>query len=230
MSVKQIAVDDIGIVSLYKRRGTKSLKISLTHTGLVRVSMPTWVSYATALTFVESRKDWILAERPAQTLILQGRQIGKAHHIHFEASTGDSVSSRVTGNQVRVLLPTGMRWDSSESQAAATTGAVKALKKEAAMLLPKRLQTLADEHGFTYASVGVKRLKGRWGSCDQHQNIILNCFLMDLPWDLIDYVLLHELTHTKIMAHGPEFWAHMATVLPTIAEARKQIKLHKPAL
>jgi hypothetical protein len=89
---------------------------------------------------------------------------------------------------------------------------------------------LAQKHGFEYSSVSVKRLKGRWGSCDQHQNIVLNLYLMQLPWELIDYVLLHELTHTRILRHGPDFWAAMQRVLPNVKAIRKEMKQHQPVL
>ena len=93
-----------------------------------------------------------------------------------------------------------------------------------------RLQTLAEQHGYDYKSVSIKQLKGRWGSCSEHKDIVLNCFLMELPWNLIDYVLLHELAHTRVMAHGAVFWNEMARVLPEVQSCRRQIKLHKPTL
>src|SRR5690606_36436720 len=94
-------------------------------------------------------------------------------------------------------------------QKAAQAAAIRALRKEAETLLPQRLRTLAEQTGFTYNSVAVKQPKSRWGSCSHQKHITLNLFLMQLPWRLIDYVLLHELTHTKVMRHGPPFWAEL---------------------
>jgi predicted metal-dependent hydrolase len=53
---------------------------------------------------------------------------------------------------------------------------------------------------------------------------------MQLPWDCIDYVLLHELTHTKVMRHGSVFWEAMAAVLPNVIEMRKRMRDHHPIL
>ena len=230
MAVKEIELDGIGTVSFYKRRGARSIRISITHQGQVRVSLPFWAPYSAGVAFAESRKEWIVAERPETKLLDQGYRLGKAHHIQFLPGTGSSVTTRVSGNEARVLLPTGVRWDDSAAQEAAVGVGTRVLKKESRMLLPRRLELLAVQHGFTYRSVTIKQLSGRWGSCSEQKDIILNCFLMQLPWELIDYVLLHELTHTRVMAHGPVFWQEMESVLPDVQRCRKLIKTHKPVL
>jgi predicted metal-dependent hydrolase len=89
---------------------------------------------------------------------------------------------------------------------------------------------LASQTGFSYASVGVKQLKSRWGSCNTQREIVLNLFLMQLPWKLIDYVLVHELTHTKVMRHGAPFWHEMERHLPHAKSLRKQMADYQPML
>lgn len=230
MAVKQIDVGGIGLVSFYKRRGARSIRISITHQGQVRVSLPLWAPYSAGVAFAESRKEWIIAERPETKLMGQGYRLGKAHHITFLPGTGATVTTRVSGNEARVMLPSGVRWDDPRSQEAAASVGTRVLKKESRMLLPRRLELLATQYGFTYKSVTIKQLSGRWGSCSEQKDIILNCFLMQLPWELIDYVILHELTHTRVMAHGPVFWEEMSKVTQNLKQHRTQIKKHKPVL
>jgi hypothetical protein len=87
---------------------------------------------------------------------------------------------------------------------------VDAVDKEAAReLLTKRLIPLARKHGFTYRQVTIRTQKSRWGSCSVQNNISLNAKLIRLPEKLVDYVLLHELLHTKIKNHGKKFWAEL---------------------
>lgn len=230
MPAKIIEIDGVGPVHFYKRRAARSIRLSITHQGQIRVSLPFWVPYSAGSTFVASRREWIQAERPVTTLLTQGFRLGKAHHITFMPGRGNSVTTRISGNEARVMLPVGLKWDNPDAQEAAKNVAIRVLKKEARMLLPQRLKTLAEQHGFTYKSVSVKQLSGRWGSCSSEKDIVLNCFLMQLPWELIDYVLLHELTHTNVMAHGPVFWNEMRRVLPLVDTRRKEIKQHKPVL
>lgn len=230
MATKTIELEDIGPVVFYKRRGARNIRLSITHNGEVRVTLPFWAPYQSGIAFVKSKAEWIIEQKPEVSLIEQGHQVGKAHHVTYEAGQGATVSTRVTGNEVRVLLPLGIRWNSPEAQKAVQSVGIRALKKEANRLLPGRLKLLADQHGYEYRAVSVKQLKGRWGSCSEQKDIILNCFLMQLPWELIDYVLLHELAHTKVMAHGPIFWEEMRRATPQVDKLRKAIKLHKPIL
>ena len=81
------------------------------------------------------------------------------------------------------------------------------LRSRAKATLPSRLQWLARQNGLTYRSVKINSSTGRWGSCSARKDINLSYYLMLLPARLVDYVLLHELTHTCIMNHSEAFWA-----------------------
>ena len=83
---------------------------------------------------------------------------------------------------------------------------IRALKKSAQTYLPPLLDELANRYGFSYKRVKITGSKSRWGSCSAMGSINLSCYLMLLPPHLMDYVLLHELTHTREMNHGPQFW------------------------
>ncbi|MFC2024499.1 M48 family metallopeptidase [Chloroflexota bacterium] len=75
--------------------------------------------------------------------------------------------------------------------------------------LTRRLKYLAAKHGFTYNRVFIRNQKTRWGSCSQKNNISLNMKVVRLPEELIDYVILHELAHTRIKKHNDDFWVMM---------------------
>ena len=66
---------------------------------------------------------------------------------------------------------------------------------------------LSMQHNLPYKSVKINSSSGRWGSCSTRGNINLSYYLVLLPKHLIDYVLLHELAHTREMNHGKRFWA-----------------------
>ena len=230
--MKQFEIEDIGSVKVYKRKGSQSLRLSVQPDGGIRVTIPTWAPYASGVNFAKSRRSWIEQHRtPPRQSLRTGKAIGKAHRLLFLRSLeAKKITSRVRQTEVVISYPAILEYTDDAVQATARKASIRALKAEAEHLLPQRLADLASKHGFSYRSVSVKQLKTRWGSCDQDQNIILNLFLMQLPWHLIDYVLLHELTHTRVMRHGPPFWAAMSTVLPNVAVARMQIRDYKSVL
>ena len=92
------------------------------------------------------------------------------------------------------------------------------------MYLPNRLKELADLHGLTYNKVSVRNTKTRWGSCSYHNNISLNLHLMRLPDHLIDYVLLHELAHTKVKNHSIDFWSYLEKLMKGSRGFDKELK------
>ena len=230
MAGKEFVLDNGLAVTIYKRRGSRNLRLSITPHGKVRVSIPAWAPYKAGLEFARSRQDWIAEQHRPANLLVNGQAVGKAHHLHFMPQPGENISTRLGRNEVIVRYPEGMATSEPEIQKAALEASVRALRRQAEKLLPHRLSELAQENGFTYNKVGIKRLKGRWGSCDQYANIVLNLFLMQLPWELIDYVLLHELVHTRVLRHGPDFWREFADVLPDVKERRRQLKEYHPVM
>ncbi len=82
-------------------------------------------------------------------------------------------------------------------------------RAEAKHKLIERLRHLAAEHCFTYNRVFVRNQKTRLGTCSNRNNIGLNIKVSCLPKDLMDYVILHELAHTRVKSHGNDFWMLM---------------------
>lgn len=228
---KAISLPQAGEVLIKKRRGSRHLRISISHEGLVSVSIPTWAPFKMGIEYAYSKESWILQNKINPTLIRPGQIIGKAHHIEFITSfTGQRPQTRLTGNAIKIFMPGGYSFQDNAIQNLAKRAAIKALKQESISLLPQRLAILARQFGFEYRSVGIKSLKTRWGSCSHQKDITLNCYLMGLPWELIDYVILHELVHTRVLAHGTKFWEELVKIQPNVKHLRKMIRQYKPSL
>lgn len=79
--------------------------------------------------------------------------------------------------------------------------------------LNSRLAELAVTHGFKHGRVSIRNQKSRWGSCSAQNNISLNQKLYFLPDHLRDYVLIHELAHTKEKNHSQAFWGILFEII-----------------
>jgi hypothetical protein len=230
MAFKSFTLDDTTPVTIYKRRASSNIRLSVTATGAVRVTIPAWAPYASGLAFAKSRLTWIKAQIRPQALVTPGQTIGKHHVIEFVNARTKAPRSRIQSTKVTVYHPTALDWNSMAVQRIAESASIKALKQQAETQLPNRLKSLADRLGYEYSSVKIKRLKSRWGSCDSNKNIVLNLFLMQLPWECIDYVIIHELVHTEHLHHGPGFWAAMERHLPNAKQIRKRMRQYQPNL
>ncbi len=113
--------------------------------------------------------------------------------------------ARSEPGKTEILCPPGVDYGDGAVQLWLRKAITEALRKHAAVVLPPRLYMLAGKHALTYKSVRINTGTGRWGSCSARGSINLSCFLLLLPAHLIDYVLLHELTHTLEMNHGERF-------------------------
>lgn len=231
MSQKVEFIPGIGEILLVKRRGSKNIRLSVGVDGRVRVSMPFWSPYQVGINFAKSRKEW-LNQNIAKTsgpLIAHGDRIGKSHTLVFTRDDSlRSISSRVSGTTLKVSAPYEL--SAPNVQKKVRTAAEKVLKQQAGVLLPQKLKWLAAQHGFEYKEVKVRKMTSRWGSCSSHGTITLSYYLIQLPWDLIDYVLVHELVHTQHMNHGKGFWSTFERVMPKARQLRKQMHGFRPAL
>jgi len=99
-------------------------------------------------------------------------------------------------------------------------------KKEASLYLKNRLLLLAQKHNFSINNLSIRNQRTRWGSCSSTNNINLNIRLILLPHDLIDYVLLHELVHTKIKNHSLAFWQELEKYVPNSKDKKKRLKTY----
>lgn len=178
------------------------------------------------------------------------KELPGAGEILFEKSTRAkrlSISIR-PGRGVRVAVPRGcsfaaaerfatdnLRWilAKQESQKERIDEQKKLEvpelpREEAKRILTARLELLSRETGLTYNRVFIKNQKTLWGSCSSRKNINLNIKLLSLPQHLRDYVILHELVHTRIMNHSSLFWQTLEHFLPQCRRLRRELRGYSP--
>ena len=107
---------------------------------------------------------------------------------------------------------------------------IKEIRKKAKEYLPARVEYLAKQHGFRYSKLSFRNQKTRWGSCSSDNNISLNIALILMRPELIDYVILHELTHTIEKNHSQAFWSKLGEYCPDYKKLRKELNSHTPHL
>lgn len=100
----------------------------------------------------------------------------------------------------------------------------KAYKEKARELIMSRLEHFAYPYGFSYGRVSIRNQSTRWGSCSKQGNLNFNYRLVQLPLELLDYVVVHELCHLAEFNHSRKFWDLVAQAIPDYKERRRQLK------
>lgn len=222
---KQVNVDGIDVpIMLSRRKGTRSIRLAVTAHGSVRLTVPYGIPEFTAIAFAKKKAAWIAQHVKPLTKLQSGDHIGKSHTLYVETAAVSRPSTKVSGVTIRVRFPVDTDVESTEAQNTIRRACEKALLVQAETLLPKRLDILSKQYGVPYTSLKVKKLKSRWGACDSEGNISISIYLIQLPWHIIDYVLCHELAHTKHHNHSADFWNCVETMLPEFKAARSQLK------
>ncbi len=88
------------------------------------------------------------------------------------------------------------------------------IRQRARILLPPLLYDLSARTGLGFKRIGIRSQKTRWGSCSARGNISLNDQLLFAPRDTVEYLMIHELCHTRHLNHSRAFWELVACHCP----------------
>ena len=88
----------------------------------------------------------------------------------------------------------------------------------------KRVQFYCDIMNVSVGRITIRNQKTRWGSCSSKGNVNFNYQLYYMPQELMDYVIVHELSHRRYMNHSAEFWEEVEKYCPEYRTYRKQLK------
>jgi len=103
-------------------------------------------------------------------------------------------------------------------------GSFEQYKARAKKFVRDRVKYFAELHGFEHGRVSVKQTTSQWGSCSAEKNLSFSHKIYFLPPELADYVIVHELCHTREMNHGKRFHALFRHVQPDYKKRRALLK------
>lgn len=205
------------------RSNRKSVALVIDNEANLIVRAPLQMSESDISAFVQKKKGWI-NEKQQQVAVFGEK------HPPIVVETGESLmylgnSYAIIKDAVDAVQLSGneMLVPNDYSLAEMTEW----LKAEALQMISERVTNYAGIMGVTPGEVKLSDAKARWGSCSAKNNLNFAWRLIMCPLSVIDYVVVHELSHITYKNHSPAFWARVKTVLPNYEESQDWLKANR---
>ena len=226
MKKQLITIEPFGEVQVTTSARSSSVRIKVVNGKLV-ASKPRSVPLVAVKNFISKNEKWIrkkIDQSKEESMIHNGDYVAPDTKVSFKSSNTPETTVVTKPGSVNVHLSQNATFSDSQVQEALISELKKLWRKESKRYIPDRLDQLARQHDFNYNQLRLKDIRTRWGSCSSKGNININIQLIKLDNELIDHVLLHELSHTRALNHGDDFWRVFEAVRPGAREERKQLK------
>lgn len=237
---RETQLDGLRVAYEFKRGQRRTIGFSVSAEGLV-VRAPKWVTLAQVESALQEKVAWIT------------RKLNETHARHAQAQRMEwrhGAALPLLGSSVTLMLDPERRLragaelrslPAADGEAAplqqlviplplaATPAQVQAvvqlwLMRHARALFVERLNHFAPQLQVQWHKLALSNAATRWGSAKSDGSIRLNWRLIHFDVAVIDYVVVHELSHLRVMNHSSRFWATVASVMPDYEQRRRQLK------
>jgi predicted metal-dependent hydrolase len=207
------------------RSNRKTISLEIDNNARLVIRTPKSVSKSYINKLVESKKSWIQEKQK----LVQSRNMECINNSEFKNGKtylflGNEHKLVITDKVKNISLSRDTLYFPLKNIDNAEQMIISWYKKTAREILSKRLAELASLMGLSYNKMGITSAQKRWGSCSSKGNINFSYKLIMAPPDVIDYVVVHELMHLKVLNHSKEFWDAVASVMPDYKERLKWLK------
>ncbi len=220
--------------SLKQSQRTRGIRLEIrSETGLT-VVVPRKYTQQQVLDILRQKSRWILRHLPSNEPVQlplftpepgQGDKLyfmGRPIEIDIGAAKFPTSSVVLRGN--KLLINTGTR-----------DGAIPAIlekwyREQAATIFAQKADSFQQAMGLHYRAIFIRGQRTRWGSCSPAGNLTLNWKLLTAPEEIIDYVVVHELSHLRHMNHSRRFWDMVEHYCPNWRRYRKWLVTHEDEL
>ena len=232
ISKKQIISDkDFGKIHFVVRRSARNITMRVKEDGL-HVTTPPYRSITALLEAIapfRERLRNVCSEVKPKPFDLNFSIEAECFRLKLETSPLKNFTVSMRDETAVIACPAHADFTTDRVQTLVKNAVMRAMRKKAEEYLPPLVQYWSSLFDLPYNKVTISKARSRWGSCSSKRDISLSFYLMLLPAHLMDYVILHELAHTREMNHGPKFWELLNQLTDGKALAlRKELRMHRP--
>lgn len=228
---RTVVFEGVHIAYAFARAKRKTIGFSIGPDGLV-VKAPRWVSLQEVEAALQEKRSWVLRKLSESQERYQQREntqvawhdgaqfayLGKPVQLCIDPAQG---SPQLIIGDITVLR---MGVSAQASHAQIKDCVQVWLMRQARELFEVRLNHFAPLLGVEWKKLSLSNAGTRWGSARVDGAIRLNWRLIHLSPSEIDYVVVHELSHLRVMNHSAQFWETVRSVMPDYAQRRRRLK------
>lgn len=219
------------------RRKTLSIVI---RRGKVKVLAPQSLPSKSIDAFINEKSSWVLQKLQSQQVQVEQEKQSQKQFVEGESFLylGDEYPLQISAaSKSAVELVNGVIFVSLSNRVKTANKAAfvqKLLqdwyKQQLTDYLATRLDDYCAQMQVSYSELNVRSYKRRWGSCSAKGRLSFNYLLMMAPGWVIDYVIVHELSHLTHLNHSARFWAEVKRYYPGYKQATEWLKVYGLAL
>lgn len=201
--------------------------------GCLKVSLPYDMNICEVERLLRSKEGWICSNYKKHSELTdecgtnrrdEKKALYKGREYNIIVHESDKKGRSAVFNKESIEIHINREEDGGARELAIEEALKRLYVKMARILINARLRYFADIMGLSYNDVRIKDQKTRWGSCSGKRNLNFNFRLVMAPEWVMDYVIVHELTHLKHMDHSRDFWNMVSTYMPEYSSAKKWLK------
>lgn len=199
----------------------KSISLAIENNGDFIVRAPLLVDEKAIYKFINQKSEWIIKKRT--------EQIANKPKV-FNAMDGETISMLDTEyyiklcNIARVKVADNVIYLPNNKP---KEKLILFLKRLAKKVITKEIEEVCNRFNFNYKSISINSAKTRWGSCSGGNKLHFSYKLMLCPREVVSYIIIHELCHTRIMNHSRKYWNLVQTYFKNYKDCEKWLKQNR---
>lgn len=202
----------------------KSISLIIKNNGDFIVRMPINAKMNDVESFIIKKSDWIIKKRIEQNNnIFKPLSFDKIEKITLLSKEYDICYHDLS----KVKIEDNLLFLPKEN---AKEKLIKHLKKMAKQHITERIRLIAELFNFSYESISINSARTCWGSCGSNNKLHFTYKLVLCPLDVIDYIVLHELCHTKVKNHSKKFWQLVELCMPNYKIQERWLKKNRAVI
>jgi len=201
---------------ILEHRDVKHARIRVSENLSVRIIVPMNFSSSDIAGLIKKKQNWIdknlnKFQKEPEKIKLHHNQIllfGNKYNYFYRSD----LHNKVLINQEHKTIQSKINLLESDIQ-------IKWYKRYSKKVILDRLTEINNAYQFKYQRVFIRDQRTKWGNCSKDKNLSFNWKLIKTPMFVIDYIILHELLHTRIMNHTQNYWTELRLLCPDYQEA-----------